>query len=213
VAEMRSVELLTNTGGTKREEFGGLRPNEFLSLSHVPRRLAGHADVDVHPVLGGLALGHPKKADGWTDTVRVDDGSTVGVVVARLTTCPSAAAQNAATRGGLAASQPSVIELPELQRTEAAIVERRHTDIPDNYRHAIRAPRVLVGRGIGRDVRLRRRTAISEAFAESLTGDVPFLERSGLRHDLLFRLCTLGCGHRRSVCQPIGRHQRGPETA
>ena len=87
MAEMRSVELLTNIGCTKSEEFGGLRPNEFLSLSHVPRRLAGHADVDVHPVLGGLALGHPKKADGWTDTVRVDDGSTVGVV-ARLNDIP-----------------------------------------------------------------------------------------------------------------------------
>jgi hypothetical protein len=42
----------------------------------------------VHPVLGGLAVRHAKEADGRTDTFRVDDGNSVGFVVARLYDIP-----------------------------------------------------------------------------------------------------------------------------
>lgn len=36
VAEVRAVRLLTDSGGSKSDEFGGLRPNQFLApaMSH-----------------------------------------------------------------------------------------------------------------------------------------------------------------------------------
>ncbi len=61
-----------------------LRPDPLLAHGRVDRALARDADVDVHPVLGGLALGNPEEADGRPRAVGVDDRGTVGLVVARF---------------------------------------------------------------------------------------------------------------------------------
>src|SRR5262245_60689673 len=84
MVEVIIVSLLADGRRPRGGEFGCLRTDVPLALSHVPRWLACHPDVDVHPVLRGLPLGHSEKRDGRADAVRVDDGRTVGFVVSRL---------------------------------------------------------------------------------------------------------------------------------
>src|SRR5437867_1485720 len=71
VVKVLTVGLLADGRGSGGDQLGCLRADELLALGHVPWRRACHPDVDVHPVLGRLALRHPEKADGWADAVRI----------------------------------------------------------------------------------------------------------------------------------------------
>src|SRR6478736_4137022 len=84
VAELAVVELLAHPGRPRRLQLGHPFVHEPVPLDGVPRRLAGYPDVDVHAVLGGLALGHPQEADRRAATLRVDDRGVVGPVEARF---------------------------------------------------------------------------------------------------------------------------------
>jgi hypothetical protein len=88
------ADVFTFSGGLVARMEADTGPAQAFAAhsGHVPgRRLACHPDVDVHPVLGRLALRHLEKADGWAHTGRIDDGSTVWIVVTRLSHIPERA--------------------------------------------------------------------------------------------------------------------------
>ncbi len=73
MAKMLAVGLLAQACRPSGNQLVNLHADTLLSFGHGPGRLAGYPDVDVHPVLGRLALSHPKKADRHALALRIDD--------------------------------------------------------------------------------------------------------------------------------------------
>jgi hypothetical protein len=82
VSKVIAVGLFSAGRGPSGDQFGHLRADELLPFGHIPWRLSGYPDVEVHPVLGRFRLGHLEETDGWTLTVRIDDRCAHGVVIA-----------------------------------------------------------------------------------------------------------------------------------
>jgi hypothetical protein len=101
--------------------------------------LSTYPDVDMHPVLGRLRLGHPKKADGRAIPVRIDDRCAVGVVVARFIDIPegqSPEGSKPARIGAFAAKRsvcrhPSRISGPRQAHRQSPRRAHRHADPGD----------------------------------------------------------------------------------
>jgi hypothetical protein len=88
VAKVLAVGFLALGCCPGGNQLGHSRANELRSLGHVPWRLSGYPDIDVHPVLGRLRLWHPEEADGRAATFGIDDRSAVGVVITGLIDIP-----------------------------------------------------------------------------------------------------------------------------
>jgi hypothetical protein len=108
MTKVLTVGLLADIRSPGGDQLGRFRTDELLALGHVPWRLACHPDVDVHPVLGCLALRPLRKPMAGP----TPSGSTMeapsGSLYPGSAIYPSAIAQNAAIPCGSAASQSSV---------------------------------------------------------------------------------------------------------
>src|SRR5699024_4682569 len=84
VVEGLFIVLFTHVRGSESDQLRDFRPNQPLTLGHVPRPIPSDPNIDVHTVLRRLDLRNAQPTDRRFATVGVDDRCTVCIAEASL---------------------------------------------------------------------------------------------------------------------------------